>query len=73
METLDWIEEEQNLVIIGKCDTGKTTLAAHIGQMALGKKEGVYYCNIEEFLRVIGNKDTSRKTKRSTAICWIVR
>ena len=64
LETLDWIEEEQNLVIIGKCDTGKTTLAAHIGQMALDKKEGVYYCNIEEFLRVIGNKDTSRKTEK---------
>lgn len=58
------IEEEQNLVIIGKCDTVKTTLAAHIGQMALDKKEGVYYCNIEEFLRVIGNKDTSRKTEK---------
>ena len=32
--------------------------------MALDKKEGVYYCKIEEFLRVIGNKDTSRKTEK---------
>lgn len=64
LETLSWIDEEQNIVIIGKCDTGKTTLAAHIGQMALIKKESVYYCNIEEFLRVIRNKDSSRKTEK---------
>ena len=63
-ETLSWIDEEQNIVIIGKCDTGKTTLAAHIGQMALSKKESVYYCNIEEFLRVVRNKDSSRKTEK---------
>ena len=64
LETLSWIDEEQNIVIIGKCDTGKTTLAAHIGQMALSKKESVYYCNIEEFLRVVRNKDSSRKTEK---------
>ena len=46
LENMQWIDEGQNLVIIGKCDTGKTTLAAHIGQIALRKKEAVYYCNI---------------------------
>ena len=61
---MSWIEEEQNLVIIGRCDTGKTTLAAHIGKLALDKKETVYYCNIEEFFRVIKNKDFSRKTEK---------
>ena len=63
LENMQWINEGQNLVIIGKCDTGKTTLAAHIGQIALRKKEAVYYCNIEEFLRVIKNKDKSRRTE----------
>ena len=63
LENMQWIDEGQNLVIIGKCDTGKTTLAAHIGQIALRKKENVYYCNIEEFLRVIKNKDKSRRTE----------
>lgn len=38
LENMQWIDEGQNLVIIGKCDTGKTTLAAHIGQIALRKK-----------------------------------
>lgn len=63
LENLQWIGEGQNLVIIGKCDTGKTTLAAYIGQISLRKKETVYYCNIEEFLRVFKNKDKSRKTE----------
>ena len=63
-KNMEWINTEQNLVVIGKCDTGKTTLAAHIGQMALNRKEAVYYCNIEEFLRVIKNKDSSRKTEK---------
>ena len=47
LENMQWIDEGQNLVIVGKCDTGKTTLAAHIGQMALTRKEAVYYCNID--------------------------
>jgi istB domain protein ATP-binding protein len=64
LESMQWIEDEQNIVVIGKCDTGKTTLAAHIGQMALDRRETVYYCNIEEFLRVIKNKDSSRKTEK---------
>lgn len=64
LKTLDWIREEQNIVIIGRCDIGKTTLATHIGRIAIGGKEGVYYCNIEEFLRVIKNHDRSAKTAR---------
>lgn len=64
LDSLQWIEEEQNIIIIGRCDIGKTTLAAHIGQMALSKKESVYYCNIEEFLRVMKHKDSSRKTEK---------
>ena len=64
LDTLQWIEEEQNIILIGRCDTGKTTLAAHIGKMALERKETVYYCNIEEFLRVMKHKDSSRKTEK---------
>ena len=52
------------IAVSGKGGVGKTTLAAHIGQMALVRREAVYYCNIEEFLRVIKNKDSSRKTEK---------
>ncbi len=47
LESLQWIEEEQNTVVIGKCDTGKTTMAAHTGQLALNRREAVHYCNLE--------------------------
>lgn len=73
LNSMQWIEDEQNLVVIGKCDTGKTTLAAHIGQMALDRKEAVYYCNIEEFLRVIKTRTTPARRKRSIATCWTAR
>lgn len=61
---MQWIEDEQNIVVIGKCNTGKTTMAAHIGQTALDRRESVYYCNIEEFLWAIKNKSISRKTEK---------
>ena len=63
LASMDWVKEEQNIVIIGKCDKGKTSVATHIGQMALSMREIVYYCNIEEFLRVITHKDKSKKTE----------
>ena len=64
LETMQWVKEEQNLILIGRCDTGKTSIAAHLGRIAIDSAETVYYCNIEEFLRVIKNKDRSDKTMR---------
>lgn len=61
---MEWINTEQNLVIIGRCDTGKTTIATHIGRMAINNNHRVYYCNIEEFLRVIKDKEKSQKTMK---------
>ena len=34
LESLQWIDEFQNLIIIGECDTGKTSLASHLGRRA---------------------------------------
>ena len=63
-KNMEWINTEQNLVIIGRCDTGKTTIATHIGRMAINNNHRVYYCNIEEFLRVIKDKEKSQKTMK---------
>lgn len=30
LEELEWIEKDQNLILIGKCGSGKTSLAAHL-------------------------------------------
>lgn len=56
LQTLRWIDEDQNLFIIGKCGTGKTALAAHLGRKALEAGIVVSYETIEGFLYTINNK-----------------
>ena len=43
LESLQWIDEFQNLIIIGECDKGKTSLASHLGRRALEAGEKVSY------------------------------
>ena len=61
LETLDWIDEEQNLVIIGKCGSGKTSLAAHLGKLALESGEKVAYATISDFIYTVLHKDETNK------------
>lgn len=35
LEQLEWGEASEDLAIIGRCDTGKTALATHSGELAL--------------------------------------
>lgn len=64
LESLQWLEETQNLIIIGKCDTGKTSLASHLGRKALENGERVSYMTITRFLEVIAKKDQIDKYQR---------
>ena len=57
LEKLGWIDEEQNLFIIGKCSTGKTSLACHLGKKAIAADIKVSYNTIESFLYTLGTKD----------------
>ena len=57
LERLDWLREATDITIIGKCDSGKTALAAHLGELALQEDMRVFYCDIDEFLDVLRNKD----------------
>ena len=63
LETLDWIDEEQNLVIIGKCGSGKTSLAAHLGKLALESGEKVAYATISDFVYTVLHKDETNKQR----------
>ena len=63
LETLDWIDEEQNLVIIGKCGSGKTSLAAHLGKLALESGEKVAYATISDFIYTVLHKDETNKQR----------
>ena len=64
LEQLDWIEASEDIAIIGRCDTGKTSLATHLGELALKGGYRVYYCNIDVFLQILRHKDTVDKYHR---------
>ena len=64
LEELEWIEKDQNLILIGKCGCGKTSLAAHLGRKALEAGIKVSYNTFDDFLYIINNKDTSDKQMR---------
>lgn len=64
LEELEWIEKDQNLILIGKCGCGKTSLAAHLGRKALEAGIKVGYNTFDDFLYTINNKDSSDKQLR---------
>ncbi len=64
LEELEWIEKDQNLILIGKCATGKTSLAAHLGRKALSAGMKVSYNTFDEFLYTIDNKAISEKQRQ---------
>lgn len=64
LETLQWLEDTQNLIIIGKCDTGKTSLASHLGRKALENGERVSYVKISRLLEILDRKDRVDKFAR---------
>ena len=64
LENLSWIEKAEDLILLGRCDTGKTSLAVHRGELALEAGHRVYYCSIDEFLEIIRNKDHIERCSR---------
>lgn len=57
LQSLEWIDEDQNLFIIGKCGTGKTSLVSHLGRRAIEAGITVSYETIESFIYTIENKN----------------
>lgn len=64
LEELEWIEKDQNLILIGKCGCGKTSLAAHLGRMALEAGIKVSYTTFDDFLYTIDKKQSSEKQRQ---------
>lgn len=64
LEELEWIEKDRNLILIGKCGCGKTSLVAHLGRKALEAGIKVSYNTFDDFLYTINNKDASDKQMR---------
>ena len=64
LEELEWIEREQNLILIGKCSTGKTSLAAHLGRKALETGIKASYATFDDFLYTVKHKSMSEKQRQ---------
>jgi DNA replication protein DnaC len=58
---LTWISEGQNIIILGKCGTGKTSLAVQIGETAINNDYKTYYSTIDNFIAIVNQKDTNPK------------
>ena len=64
LETLSWLQESTDITILGRCDSGKTSLATHLGELALQEGMRVYYCDVDEFLNIMRNKDRVSQQER---------
>ena len=58
---LMWLNEEQNVILLGKCGTGKTSLAVHLGETAIDNGHKTYYASIDVFISILENKDINPK------------
>lgn len=75
LESLDWIEKDQNLIILGNCATGKTAFASHIGRKALEAGNRVAYTTLEDYLLTVRNKgrrDVDRKRFHYYLSCSLI-
>jgi DNA replication protein DnaC len=58
---LTWLNEDQNVILLGKCGTGKTSLAVHLAETAIDKGHKTYYAPIDTFVSIVENKDINPK------------
>ena len=58
---MTWLNEEQNIILLGKCGTGKTSLAVHFGETVIDNGHKTYYASIDTFISIVENKDINPK------------
>ena len=63
LSNLTWLKEEQNLILLGKCGTGKTGLAAQLGETAISNGYKTYYAPFDNFIAVAEKKATNPKAE----------
>lgn len=64
LKKLQFIKEEQNVLITGKCGVGKTAVAVMLGHLALEKGYKVYYIKCDEFIHVLKNNLINPREKK---------
>lgn len=64
LKKLQFIKDEQNVLITGKCGVGITAVAAMLGHLALEKGYKVYYIKCDEFINVLIEHTTNPRSKK---------
>ncbi|MDD4070737.1 MAG: ATP-binding protein [Candidatus Izemoplasmatales bacterium] len=64
LKKLQFIKEEQNVLITGKCGVGKTAVAVSLGHLALEKGYKVYYIKCDELIHVLKNNVMNSREKK---------
>lgn len=61
---LDWLEKCHNLLLYGKCGSGKTQAAVIIADKALKEGYKVYYIKVDDLIDILKTRDTLPKSKK---------
>ena len=56
IKEFDFKSNNQNIIIVGDCSTGKTSLAIEIGNTAISKAAKVIYCKLDDLIFAIKAK-----------------
>lgn len=63
LSKLIWIKAEQNIILLGKCGTGKTSLAVYLGETTINYGHKTYYACFDTFVFIVEQKDINPKAK----------
>ena len=61
LDEMTWLDDTQNLIIIGPVDSGKTSLASHLGRKALEQGERVSYLTVSKLIEVLDRREKQNK------------
>jgi len=69
LETLDWVDQVFNLVLIGPPGTGKTHLALAIGNKAVERGYKVFFSSMDTLMHILKTREIS--VKSASRVRWI--
>jgi DNA replication protein len=69
LETLEWVDQAFNLVLIGPPGTGKTHIALAVGNRAVENGYKVFFATMDNFMHILKTREISAKS--AARVRWI--